>query len=134
MANLSLDGFLNLFRKKVNVQDSGQYVELEVEKTDKPSAKVFVKYFVISKYEDSSAILDDIRSGYTLLFLKVKELREKGGIEELKRTISKIKRTADATGAQIVGIDEDYLLVIPDFVKVEKGDVLSSQGDTSSSA
>ncbi|MDP8012704.1 MAG: cell division protein SepF [Nanoarchaeota archaeon] len=125
MSDLSLDGFLNLFKKKVNVQDSGQYVELEVEKADKPSAKVFVKYFVISKYEDSNAIMDDIRSGYTLLFLKVKELREKGGIEELKRTISRIKRTSDATGAQIVGVDEDYLLVVPDFVKVEKGNVLS---------
>ncbi|MCW1293901.1 MAG: cell division protein SepF [Candidatus Parvarchaeota archaeon] len=125
MTNLSFDSFLNVFKKKVNVENSGQYVELEVEKSDKPSAKVYVKYFVLVKYEDSSALLNDIRSGYTLVFVKVKELREKGGMEELKRTITKIKRSADAAGAQIVGIDEDYLLVVPDFVKVEKGDVLS---------
>ncbi|MCL5420583.1 MAG: cell division protein SepF [Candidatus Parvarchaeota archaeon] len=130
MVDLSFDNFLNLFKKNVNVNSSGKdsdYIELEVDQGDKPMAKVFVKYYNLNKFEDASPVLNDIRSGYTLSFIKVKEIREKGGVEELKRTISKLKKSADAAEAQIIGVDEDYLLVVPDFVKVEKGEVLSNQ-------
>ncbi len=129
MVDISFDNFLNLFKKNVNVESSNQnsdYVELEVDQGDKPMPKIFVKYYNVNKFEDASSILNDIRSGYTLSFIKVKELREKGGVDELKRTISKLKKSSDAAGAQIIGVDEDYLLVVPDFVKVEKGEVLSN--------
>ncbi len=124
MADLSFDSFLNLFKKKVNLEESKEYVELEVDQRDKPTTKLFVKYYSLIKFEDASSVLNDIRSGSTLSFIKVKELKEKGGIDELKRTITKMKRSADAAEAQIVGIDEDYVLIVPNFVKVEKGDVL----------
>ena len=133
MVNIPFDSFLNLFKKNVNVASSSQdtdYVELEVERGDKPMAKIYVKYYNLNKFEDSSPVLNDIRSGYTLSFIKVKEIREKGGVEELKRTISKLKKSADAADAQIIGVDEDYLLVVPDFVKVEKGEVLNKQENT----
>ncbi|MEM0143213.1 MAG: cell division protein SepF [Candidatus Parvarchaeum sp.] len=130
MVNMSFDNFLNIFKKNVNVDSSNSgsdYVELEVEQSDKPMAKIYVKYYNLNKFEDASSILNDIRSGYTLSFIKVKDIREKGGIDELKRTISKLKKSADAAEAQIIGVDEDYLLVVPDFVKVEKGEILGSQ-------
>jgi SepF-like predicted cell division protein (DUF552 family) len=88
--------------------------------------KLFVKYYNLSKFEDASSILNDIRSGYTLSFIKIKDIKDKGGVDELKRTISKLKKSSDAAEAQIIGIDEDYLLIVPDFVKVEKGEVLST--------
>ena len=47
--------------------------------------------------------------------------------EGFERTISKLKKSADAAEAQIIGVDEDYLLVVPDFVKVEKGEVLGGK-------
>ncbi len=125
MTNLPIDKFLNLFKKNVNIESSNSdYVELEVEQKDKPLAKIYVKYYSVVKFEDASPILNDIRSGYTLAFIKIKELKEKGGVEELKRTISKLKKSADAAEAQIIGIDEDYLLIVPNFVKVEKGEIL----------
>ena len=125
MTNLPIDKFLNLFKKNVNIESSNSdYVELEVEQKDKPLAKIYVKYYSVVKFEDASPILNDIRSGYTLALIKIKELKEKGGVEELKRTISKLKKSADAAEAQIIGIDEDYLLIVPNFVKVEKGEIL----------
>ncbi len=125
MTALPFDKFLNIFKKRVDVDESKEYVELEVDQKEKPAAKLFVKYYTLVKFEDAGAILNDIRSGYSLSFIKIKELKEKGGMEELKRTITKLKRSADAAEAQIVGIDEDYVLIVPNFVKVEKGDVLS---------
>ncbi len=134
MVSLPFDNFLNIFKKNVNVNSSnqsGDYVELEVDQNDKPLPKIFVKYYNLNKFEDASGILNDIRSGYTLSFIKVKEIRDKGGLDELKRTISKLKKSADAAEAQIIGVDEDYLLIVPDFVKVEKGEVLSNQDNRS---
>ena len=130
MAVLSIDKFLNLFRKQVNLEESKEYVELEVDQKEKPIAKLYVKYYTLAKFEDSSSVLNDIRSGSTLSFIKVKEIREKGGMDELKRTITKMKRSSDASDAQIVGIDEDYILIVPNFVKVEKGDVLTQKSTT----
>jgi SepF-like predicted cell division protein (DUF552 family) len=127
MATLSFDSFVNLFRRNVNLEESKEYVELEVDQKDKPTTKLYVKYYALVKFEDASAVLNDIRSGSTLLFIKIKDVKEKGGLDELKRTISKMKRTADAAEAQIVGIDEDYILIVPNFVKVEKGDILSQK-------
>ena len=127
MANLPFDKFLNMFKKNVNLEESNEYVELEVDQKEKPTTKLYVKYYNLVKFEDSGVVLNDIRSGYTLSFIKIKEIKDKGGIEELKRTISKLKRSADAADAQIVGIDEDYILIVPNFVKVEKGDVLEEK-------
>ncbi|EFD92366.1 MAG: hypothetical protein BJBARM5_0910 [Candidatus Parvarchaeum acidophilus ARMAN-5] len=129
MVDISFDNFLNIFKKNVNVDSSNQnsdYVELEVDQGDTPMPKLFVKYYNLSKFEDASSILNDIRSGYTLSFIKIKDIKDKGGVDELKRTISKLKKSSDAAEAQIIGIDEDYLLIVPDFVTVEKGEVLST--------
>ena len=41
---------------------------------------------------------------------------------ELKRAISKIKKTCEAIGGDIVGLEENFLLIYPDFVKVSKQD------------
>ena len=127
MAVLPVDKFLNLFRKQINLEESKEYVELEVDQKEKPVAKLYVKYYTLVKFEDSGSVLNDIRSGSTLSFIKIKEIREKGGMDELKRTITKMKRSADASDAQIVGIDEDYIIIVPNFVKVEKGDVLTQK-------
>lgn len=127
MANLSFDNFVNLFKRNVDLDESKEYVELEVDQKEKPTTKLYVKYYALVKFEDASSVLNDIRSGATLSFIKVRDIREKGGLEELKRTISKLKRSADAAEAQIVGIDEDYILIVPNFVKVEKGDVLTQK-------
>lgn len=127
MTDLTFDNFLNLFKRKVDLEESAGYVELEVDQKTKPTTKLYVKYYALVKFEDASSVLNDIRSGSTLSFIKVKELKDKGGLDELKRTISKLKRSADAAEAMIVGIDEDYILIVPNFVKVEKGDVLTQK-------
>ncbi|MCL5101570.1 MAG: cell division protein SepF [Candidatus Parvarchaeota archaeon] len=129
MTDLPFDKFLNLFKKKVDLQESNEYVELEVDQKSKPTTKLYVKYYSLVKFEDASSVLNDIRSGSTLSFIKVKDIREKGGLDELKRTISKMKRSADAAEAQIVGIDEDYILVVPNFVNVSKGDILAPKSE-----
>jgi SepF-like predicted cell division protein (DUF552 family) len=97
------------------------YIEVEPEKS-KAGAKIYVKYFVIKDYADIKPLLDRVREGYSIIFAKVKALRTKD-MTELKRVITKIKRTCEAVGGDILGIDEDYIVIVPSFAKVSKEDL-----------
>ncbi|MCW1293163.1 MAG: cell division protein SepF [Candidatus Parvarchaeota archaeon] len=114
---------LNLFKKTVKVQenvDKNEYVELQIEKETEPVPKLYVKVYSVSKYEDSDTIVEEIRGGSSILIIKSNELKNKDN-DEFTRFLAKIKKTADAVGAQIVGIDETLFVVAPSFVKIEKG-------------
>ncbi|MFA5406234.1 MAG: cell division protein SepF [Candidatus Nanoarchaeia archaeon] len=108
-----------------NYGESTSYIEL----TDKPvvdkQAKIYVRYCNLDSFEDVKPILDFVRDGYSVCVIKIKALKEKD-INELKRAISKIKRVCEVMEGDVVGMDEDYLIVAPSFVKVSKGTGLSS--------
>ena len=71
-----------------------EYIEIDLGKEVK-KAKVIVRPFVLRSFEDINPILNALREGYTIAVIDIKQLRAKD-IIELKRAISKIKKTADA--------------------------------------
>ena len=94
------------------------YLEIDLEQEEKEK-KVLVKLFVLKQYEDVTAVLNALREGYTIAIIDIKILRQKDPIE-LKRAISKIKKTADALEGSIAGFGENTVLVTPSFAKIEK--------------
>ena len=100
--------------------DRENYIELE-EEMAKKTARILIKFFTIKDYAEVKPVLDTIREGYSIALIKIKPLREKD-IGDLKRTISKIKRTCAAAQAEVVGIDENYVVTVPNFVDVVKGE------------
>ncbi len=84
--------------------ENEEYVEVKPKK-DYLNAKKVIKYFIISDYSDIKTILDYMREGNTIIFANIKTLKGKD-ITELKRAIQKIKRTCEAVGGDIVGIEE----------------------------
>jgi SepF-like predicted cell division protein (DUF552 family) len=123
---------LKLIKKPIKIEQNvqpGEYIELEISRESEPTPKLFVKVFSVAKYEDSDAIINELREGSSIIIIKAKELYAHDQ-EELKRFIAKIKKTADAVGAQIIGIDESYFIVAPSFVKVEKGEVMQTPPGT----
>ena len=78
-----------------------EYLEIDLGKEEKEK-KVSVKLFVLKDYEETTAILNDLREGYTIAIIDIKVLRQKDPIE-LKRAISKIKKTIDALEGNIAG-------------------------------
>ena len=48
-------------------------------------------------------------------------------MNELKRAINKVKRTCDAIDGEIVGIDEDWIIAVPNFIEVFKGDIVEGE-------
>jgi len=96
---------------------SDEYIEIDLEQTEKEN-KVIVKLFVLKQYEDVNTILNALREGYTIAIIDFKILKQKDPIE-LKRAVSKIKKTVDALEGNIAG-HENIVIVTPSFAKIEK--------------
>ncbi len=101
---------------------SEDYLEIDLEQ-EKKEKKVRVSLFVVNEYDDVNDILNALREGYTIAVINVKPLRQKDSIE-LKRAVSKIKKTADALQGDIKGFGKDQpdmIIATPSFAQVVKG-------------
>ncbi|MBU0894381.1 MAG: cell division protein SepF [Nanoarchaeota archaeon] len=95
-----------------------EYLEIDLDQPEKEN-KVLVKLFTLKQYEDVTDILNSLREGYTIAIVDIKILRQKDSIE-LKRAVSKIKKTADALEGSIAGFGENMIIVTPSFAKIHK--------------
>ena len=96
---------------------SEDYIEIDLEQKEQEN-KVQVKLFVLKKYDDVNNILNALRQGYTIAIIDFKILKQKDPIE-LKRAVSKIKKTVDALDGSIAG-HENIVIVTPAFAKIYK--------------
>lgn len=95
------------------------YLEIDLGQQEKENNKVLVKLFSLKQYEDVNNILNALREGYTIAVVDIKVLRQKDSIE-LKRAVSKIKKTIDALEGNIAGFGENLVIATPSFAKIEK--------------
>ena len=100
--------------------DSGEdYLEIDLGGKEEKEQKVFVKLFNLKDYEEVNNILNSLREGYTIAVVDITTLRRKDPLE-LKRAVSKIKKTSDAMEGHIAGFGENTLIVTPSFAKIHK--------------
>lgn len=104
-----------------------EYIEIDLGKEIKKS-KVLVRPFVLKSFEDINPVLNSLRDGYTIAIIDIKPLRSKDVIE-LKRAISKIKKTTDALEGNIAGFGENIIIVTPSFAEIHRAPE-RSQGPT----
>jgi SepF-like predicted cell division protein (DUF552 family) len=102
-----------------------EYLEINLEQ-EKKESKIAVKLFVLRDYEDSNLVLNALREGYTIVVMDIKVLRKKDPIE-LKRAISKIKKTVDALEGHIAGFGENTVIATPAFAKIDKNTPKASE-------
>ena len=94
------------------------YVELSPQAAEKTSkGKVLIRSFVIEDFADIKPALDALREGYTITLINIRPLKEKDMVE-VKRAVSKLKKTCDAIEGDIAGFGEDWLVVTPSFASV----------------
>ena len=105
-----------------------EYIEIDLGKETKKS-KIIVRPFVLRSFEDINPILNSLREGYTIAIIDIKQLRAKD-IIELKRAISKIKKTADALEGSIAGFGENIIIVTPQFAEIHKPTQQKPQGSS----
>lgn len=94
------------------------YLEIDLEQ-EKKDNKVVVKLFSLKHYEDVTAVLNALREGYTIAMIDIKTLRQKDPIE-MKRAISKVKKTTEAIEGSIAGFGENVVIVTPSFATIQK--------------
>jgi SepF-like predicted cell division protein (DUF552 family) len=112
------DKIRKAFSGSVGEAVDNEYLEIDLEQEEKEN-KVLVKLFVLKQYEDVTEVLNTLREGYTIAIIDIKILRQKDSIE-LKRAISKIKKTTDALEGSIAGFGENMVIVTPSFATIHK--------------
>jgi len=102
-----------IFGKKIN---AGEFIELDTTDADTPSGKIPIKIEKLADFTDTDRIQKSARNG-SIVLVRIKELKEKD-LTELKRAIDKLRKTCVAMNGDIVGIDENYILLTPNFAHV----------------
>lgn len=112
------DKIKKVFSNSVGDVGGEDYLEIDLGQ-EKKEKKILVKLFVLKQYDDVNNILNVLREGYTIAIIDIKTLKQKDSIE-LKRAISKIKKTTDALEGSIAGFGENIIIVTPSFAKISK--------------
>ena len=102
------------------------YIEIDLMQERSEEAKVIVKTFALKSYEDITPILNALREGYTIAVVDIKPLKIKD-VVELKRAISKIKKTVEALEGTIAGFGENCVIASPPFAKIVKGESIEDR-------
>src|SRR5437867_7525329 len=112
--------FGRLKSKQSNLPPEEEIVEIDPSKVSEQN-KINVKVEVLKDFSGTERVQQLLREG-AVVFLKIREMREKD-ISELKRSVDRIRKTCVAMGGDIVGVDEDFLIVCPAFARVWRGKV-----------
>ena len=107
------------FKRFFGKEDNDEFVELDVGSVEPKEEKVIVKPFVLRNFDNMDEILNSLRSGYTIAVIDIKPLKAKD-IIELKRAISKIKKTVDALEGTIAGFGDSIVIATPHFADIHK--------------
>ena len=98
---------------------SDEYVEIDVNTASPEENKVLVKPFVLRSFDDINGVLNALREGYSIAVIDIKPLKTKDVIE-LKRAISKIKKTVDALEGSIAGFGDHIIIATPNFAEIHR--------------
>jgi len=107
----------SLFGKGKNLGEE-EYIEVDVTAEERKK-KVQVKPFVLRTFEDVNPILNSLREGLTIAIIDIKPIKSKDLIE-LRRAISKIKKTVEALEGDIAGFGENVIIATPSFAEIKK--------------
>jgi SepF-like predicted cell division protein (DUF552 family) len=105
------------------VSGGEEYIEVDVgglpgSEPTLGNGKIGIKIESVSEFGDTERVLKHVREGQIVL-MKVKALKEKD-LGELKRVVEKFKRTVLAQNGDIVGVEQDWLLLVPEHVTVHR--------------
>jgi len=112
----------NKIKDKLGSSDyeDDNYVELDANKKSMENEeKLYVRPYIIEDFSDLKPILDHLREGNTISVINIKAMKDKD-ILELKRAVSKIKKTVEAINGDIRGFGEDHLIIVPSSIEIAK--------------
>ena len=115
--------FAKPIEEEEDLEQVDEYVELDSTQSKEDKSHVVVRPFVMEEFEDIKQVLDVLREGSTIALINIKPLKEKD-LVELKRAVSKLRKTCEAIEGDIAGFGEDYVVAVPYFAKIHRNSVL----------
>ncbi|NCN39033.1 MAG: cell division protein SepF [Candidatus Aenigmarchaeota archaeon] len=107
---------LGLFKKDEGVEESPEnFIELDQSSGD-IKQRINVRIEDLRDYRDIETVQRLVREG-NIVFLKIKTLRDKN-LGELKRAVQKLRKGSIAMNGDIVGVDDNFLVLCPQFARV----------------
>lgn len=108
-------------KKLFGKEESDEYVEIDLNSGDGKVGdnKVVIKPFILREFDDINGVLNALREGFTITVIDIKPLKSKD-VVELKRAITKIKKTVDAIEGKIAGFGENIIIATPQFADIHK--------------
>lgn len=102
-----------------DIEPTEDYVEVNVmDPGEKKLGTLGIKIEKLNEFADTERVLRSVRDG-NIIFLKIKGLKEKD-IGELKRAVDKLKKTVTANSGDIAGVEQDWLILTPEFAAVRR--------------
>jgi SepF-like predicted cell division protein (DUF552 family) len=99
--------------------EADDYIEIDLNQDQQRKEKIRVRPFTLKKYDDVNEILEALREGYSIAVIDIRPLKSRD-IIELKRAITKIKKTVDALEGSIAGFGDHSIIATPEFAEVFK--------------
>ena len=114
--------FFNKNKEEFVEEDTGDYLSISEDHIEhqKKKREFTVKVFVMDDYDSIREILDAIREERTLCLIDIHLLRNKDP-DELRRSVDKLKKTAEAVNGELVGFHENWVMATPKYVHIHKG-------------
>ena len=104
-----LDDIFKVFRRQE---------EVEVPEETEEAKQVTVRIETLRDFIDTERIARLLKEG-NIVFLKVGEL-QRHDLGEFQNSVQKLKRFSNQYGWDIVGMEEGYLVMTPNFAKIER--------------
>mgnify|MGYP000085343116 CR=1 FL=1 len=109
---------LGLFKKKEETSPEEEYIEITPEAV-REERRIMIRVEKVTGDVDVPRIQRYLREGY-IIFLKIRDVRQRD-ISELKRIIERLKKTVLAINGDMVGVDEDFLVITPEYARIYRG-------------
>ena len=104
--------------EELDTKEEEDYLEVNVLGAKDTKGKILIKIEKLNDFADTERVLRLLREG-SIVFLKIKNLREKD-IGELKRAVEKLKKSVIANNGDIAGVEENWLVLTPEYAAVER--------------
>ncbi|MBI5061584.1 MAG: cell division protein SepF [Candidatus Aenigmarchaeota archaeon] len=102
---------------KGTMEDEGEYTELEmVEETAARHVPIVIEK--IENFTCADRIIRHVREG-KVVFARIKDIRNVN-MDELKRSIAKIKNVTTSIDGDMVGVADEWLIVAPSIAKIAR--------------
>lgn len=107
-----------LIPSKKREETGDDYLEI-TEDHVRSDGKIGVKIETLDGYDDTDRIQRVVREG-NVVFLRIRDLRAKD-ISELKKSVDKLRKTCTAMNGDMVGVEEDFLVITPQYAQIYRG-------------